>query len=233
MFRVSGTTFGRVSRAALAAVALGAAIASLQNSPASAQTAQQTAERNTSDDADDPGRVSSEHVVIAQGPYRRQVVDFHTDQPAGTIIVRTDEHFLYLVLSGNRAMRYGIGVGRVGFRWSGTVNVTRKTEWPDWTPPAAMVARQPYLPRFMAGGPGNPLGARAMYLGSTEYRIHGTNQPETIGQSVSSGCFRLANGDVVDLFSRVNIGAKVIIEQGADNNEVAIGPATGGEQPSN
>ena len=115
----------------------------------------------------------------------------------------------------NRALRYGIGVGREGFQWSGQVTIARKAEWPDWTPPPEMIARQPYLPRFMAGGPGNPLGARAMYLGGTVYRIHGTNQPETIGQSVSSGCFRLANGDVVDLYSRVNVGTKVIVRHAA------------------
>src|SRR5581483_6992823 len=121
------------------------------------------------------------------------------------------ERFLYLIESPSRAVRYGIGVGRDGFTWSGILRITRKAEWPDWTPPAEMIARQPYLPRWMAGGPGNPLGARAMYLGGTVYRIHGTNAPETIGHQVSSGCIRMVNEDVIDLYSRVNVGAKVIV----------------------
>jgi lipoprotein-anchoring transpeptidase ErfK/SrfK len=128
--------------------------------------------------------------------------------------------YLYYVLGGGQAVRYGIGVGRDGFTWSGTQAVTRKAEWPDWTPPPEMIARQPYLPRHMAGGPGNPLGARAMYLGGTVYRIHGTNAPETIGTHVSSGCIRLTNQDVSDLYSRVNVGTKVIVlpmDRRADN----------------
>ena len=125
----------------------------------------------------------------------------------------TAERHLYLVQGNGRAMRYGIGVGREGFQWQGLVNITRKAEWPDWTPPPEMIARQPYLPRFMAGGPGNPLGARAMYLGTTVYRIHGTNRPDTIGTAVSSGCFRLVNADVADLYERVPVGTKVIIRQ--------------------
>jgi lipoprotein-anchoring transpeptidase ErfK/SrfK len=120
-------------------------------------------------------------------------------------------------MPGNRAIRYGIGVGRDGFRWSGTQAITKKAEWPDWTPPAEMIARQPYLPRFMAGGETNPLGARAMYLGSTIYRIHGTNAPSTIGTRVSSGCIRLTNDDVADLYSRVNVGTKVIVLNTADH----------------
>ena len=127
------------------------------------------------------------------------------------MIIDTGNTFLYFVLNGGQAMRYGIGVGREGFTWSGEQAVARKTEWPDWRPPADMLSRQPYLPRFMAGGPGNPLGARAMYLGETEYRIHGTNKPDTIGKRVSSGCIRLTNEDVVDLYERVKIGAKVIV----------------------
>ena len=115
--------------------------------------------------------------------------------------------------AGGRALRYGIGVGRDGFQWQGLLNITRKAEWPDWTPPPEMIARQPYLPRFMAGGPGNPLGARAMYLGTTVYRIHGTNRPDTIGTAVSSGCFRLVNADVADLYERVPVGTKVIVRQ--------------------
>ena len=142
---------------------------------------------------------------------RRQVVSYATREAPGTIIIDTPNTYLYLVLGGGQAMRYGIGVGRDGFTWSGTQSVTRKAEWPDWTPPPEMIARQPYLPRHMAGGPGNPLGARAMYLGGTVYRIHGTNAPETIGTHVSSGCIRLTNEDVSDLYSRVNVGTRVVV----------------------
>jgi lipoprotein-anchoring transpeptidase ErfK/SrfK len=123
------------------------------------------------------------------------------------------ERFLYVVQGNSRALRYGIGVGRDGFQWSGLLKITRKSEWPDWNPPPEMIARQPYLPRFMAGGPGNPLGARALYLGNTVYRIHGTNQPQTIGQSISSGCFRLVNSDVIDLYDRIPVGTKVVVHQ--------------------
>jgi lipoprotein-anchoring transpeptidase ErfK/SrfK len=168
----------------------------------------------TLDIGDEPGRVSTEEVVIEDGPFARQMVFFRSNETPGTLVVHTSERFLYLVMGGNRALRYGIGVGREGFTWSGLVKVSRKAEWPDWTPPPEMIQRQPYLPRFMAGGPGNPMGARALYLGSTVYRIHGTNQPETIGHAVSSGCFRLANGDVIDLYSRVPAGAKVVIRHG-------------------
>jgi len=142
---------------------------------------------------------------------RRQVVNYATREAPGTVIIDTPNTYLYYVLGNGQAMRYGIGVGRDGFTWSGMQSVTKKAEWPDWTPPPEMIARQPYLPRHMAGGPGNPLGARAMYLGGTVYRIHGTNAPETIGTHVSSGCIRLTNQDVIDLYSRVNIGAKVIV----------------------
>lgn len=142
---------------------------------------------------------------------RRQVVAYDSNQPAGTIVIDTSNTYLYYVLGGGRAIRYGVGVGREGFTWSGSETITRKAEWPDWHPPARMIARQPYLPRFMAGGPGNPLGARAMYLGSTEYRIHGTNDPSTIGKFVSSGCIRLTNEDVEDLFSRARVGTRVVV----------------------
>ncbi|WP_342735099.1 L,D-transpeptidase [Bradyrhizobium sp. B117] len=142
---------------------------------------------------------------------RKQIVGFDRSEPAGTIVIDTGNTYLYYVLGNGRAIRYGVGVGREGFTWSGVQNVSRKAEWPDWHPPAQMIARQPYLPRFVAGGPGNPLGARAMYLGSSEYRIHGTNDPTTIGKFVSSGCIRMTNEDVTDLFSRVNIGAKVVV----------------------
>jgi lipoprotein-anchoring transpeptidase ErfK/SrfK len=142
---------------------------------------------------------------------RRQIVSFDRNEPAGTIVIDTGNTYLYYVLGNGRAIRYGVGVGREGFTWSGVQSVARKAEWPDWHPPAEMIARQPYLPRFVAGGPGNPLGARAMYLGSSEYRIHGTNDPTTIGKFVSSGCIRLTNEDVTDLFNRVNVGAKVVV----------------------
>ncbi|WP_155413285.1 L,D-transpeptidase [Rhodopseudomonas palustris] len=142
---------------------------------------------------------------------RRTVVSYQTNQPAGTIVIDTANTYLYYVLGGGRAIRYGVGVGREGFTWSGVQTITRKAEWPDWRPPAEMIARQPYLPRFMAGGPGNPLGARAMYLGSTTYRIHGTNDPATIGKFVSSGCIRLTNEDVEDLFNRAGVGTRVVV----------------------
>ena len=162
---------------------------------------------------EEPGRVPTADEEQLDPTFRRQPVYFRTTEPPGTIIIHTDERFLYLVLGDNRALRYGIGVGRDGFQWSGLQKISRKAEWPDWTPPAEMIQRQPYLPRFMAGGPGNPMGAAALYLGQTVYRIHGTNQPQTIGYAVSSGCFRLVNSDVADLYSRVPVGTKVIIRQ--------------------
>src|ERR1700742_195436 len=143
---------------------------------------------------------------------RRQVVSYNGREAPGTIIIDTPNTYLYLVMGNGQAMRYGIGVGRDGFTWSGIQSITKKAEWPDWTPPPEMIQRQPYLPRQMAGGPGNPLGARAMYLGGTVYRIHGTNAPATIGTHVSSGCIRLTNEDVSDLYSRVNVGTKVIVK---------------------
>jgi lipoprotein-anchoring transpeptidase ErfK/SrfK len=142
---------------------------------------------------------------------RRAVVAFNTAEAPGTVIIDTGNTALYYVLGQGRAIRYGVGVGREGFTWAGVQTITRKAEWPDWHPPAEMIARQPYLPRFMAGGPGNPLGARAMYLGTSEYRIHGTNDPSTIGKFVSSGCIRLTNEDVSDLFSRVDVGTRVVV----------------------
>jgi lipoprotein-anchoring transpeptidase ErfK/SrfK len=143
--------------------------------------------------------------------FRRQIVAYNTSEPPGTIVIDTPNTYLYYVLGNGRAVRYGIGVGREGFTWSGVQNVARKQEWPDWHPPVEMIARQPYLPRFMAGGPGNPLGARAMYLGNSLYRIHGTNAPDTIGKRVSSGCIRLTNENVIDLFNRVSVGSKVVV----------------------
>jgi lipoprotein-anchoring transpeptidase ErfK/SrfK len=142
---------------------------------------------------------------------RRQVVNYRTSEAPGTIIIDTPNTFLYLVMPGGKAMRYGIGVGREGFTWAGTKTIERKAEWPDWTPPPEMIQRQPYLPRFVAGGDGNPLGARAMYLSGSVYRIHGTNAPESIGTQVSSGCIRLLNEDVIDLYNRVHVGSKVVV----------------------
>jgi len=147
--------------------------------------------------------------------FRRALVHFRTTEPSGTIIVDTANTYLYLVLSNGKAIRYGIGVGREGFTWSGTEKVSRMAEWPDWRPPEEMIDREPYLPRFMAGGPTNPLGARTLYLGKTVYRIHGTNQPSTIGTFVSSGCIRLTNEDVMDLYRRVRVGTLVVVLPGA------------------
>ena len=156
---------------------------------------------------------SEDEVTTAELPARlkRQIVSYATREAPGTIIIDTPNTYLYYVLGGGQAIRYGIGVGRDGFTWSGVQSITKKAEWPDWTPPPEMIARQPYLPRQMAGGPGNPLGARAMYLGGTVYRIHGTNAPQTIGTHISSGCIRLTNQDVADLYSRVSVGTKVIV----------------------
>jgi lipoprotein-anchoring transpeptidase ErfK/SrfK len=151
------------------------------------------------------------NVDILPERLRRTTVALSANEAPGTIIIDTGNTVLYYVLGQGRAIRYGVGVGREGFTWSGVRTITNKAEWPDWHPPAQMIARQPYLPRFMAGGPGNPLGARAMYLGASDYRIHGTNDPTTIGKFVSSGCIRLTNEDVTDLFNRVAIGAKVVV----------------------
>lgn len=141
----------------------------------------------------------------------REVVTYEGMERPGTIIVNTQERRLYLVLEGRQAMRYGIGVGREGFEWAGTQTISRMAEWPDWTPPPEMIARRPDLPRFMPGGPSNPLGARALYLGSSLYRIHGSNEPHTIGQAVSSGCIRMLNDDVIDLYTRVRVGTRVVV----------------------
>jgi lipoprotein-anchoring transpeptidase ErfK/SrfK len=143
--------------------------------------------------------------------FRRTLVDYYTKEPAGTIVIDTPNTYLYLVLGNGKALRYGIGVGREGFTWSGSERISRLAEWPDWNPPEQMIERQPYLPRFMAGGEGNPLGARALYLGDTLYRIHGTNQPSTIGSFVSSGCIRLTNEDIMDLYKRVKVGTRVVV----------------------
>ena len=144
--------------------------------------------------------------------YARQIVDFETTLAAGSVLVDTSDRFLYYIMGDGKAMRYGVGVGREGFEWTGTNRISRKAEWPGWTPPAAMRARQPGLPAYMPGGPDNPLGARAMYIGSTLYRLHGTSDPYSIGQAVSSGCIRLMNEDVIDLYERVKVGALVVVQ---------------------
>ena len=164
------------------------------------------------DPGDQPGLVADDSFQL-DPEWQKQMVLYRTTEAPGTVIISTAERHLYLIQPGGRALRYGIGVGRDGFQWQGLLSITKKAEWPDWTPPPEMVQRQPYLPRFMAGGPGNPLGARAMYLGATVYRIHGTNQPGTIGTKISSGCFRLVNTDVADLYDRVPVGTKVIVRQ--------------------
>jgi lipoprotein-anchoring transpeptidase ErfK/SrfK len=152
----------------------------------------------------------------ARADLRRATVDFRSNEAPGTIIIDTPNTYLYFVLPGGKAIRYGIGVGREGFTWSGVKTVERKAEWPDWTPPPEMIARSPYLPRFTAGGEGNPLGARAMYLSGTFYRIHGTNAPWSIGSRATSGCIRMVNDDVIDLYNRVKVGTKVVVLPAAE-----------------
>ncbi len=156
-----------------------------------------------------PGAEPAQPAVDAR--FRRQVVSYTGREKAGTVVINTQERMLYLVQDDGTAIRYGIGVGRPGFTWAGVKRVSAKREWPDWRPPTEMLKRRPDLPRYMPGGPDNPLGARAMYLGSSLYRIHGSNEPWTIGQAVSSGCIRMRNEDVVDLYSRVKVGTKVIV----------------------
>ena len=143
----------------------------------------------------------------------REIVSYYGKQAPGTIVVDTKERRLYFVMPDGKAMRYGVGVGRPGFEWGGSMAITRKQEWPTWTPPPQMIKRRPDLPRFMPGGPENPMGARAMYLGSSLYRIHGSNEPETIGQAVSSGCIRMINDDVIDLFERARVGTRVVVQR--------------------
>ncbi len=198
-------TYGSLT--ALAAIAvLTCGSAQAQQLAFSAPVQSRVAPAHANFDAD----IGNEDATLAPR-LQRQVVDYPSREAAGTIIVDTAHTYLYLVLGHGKALRYGIGVGREGFTWSGVKSVQRKAEWPDWFPPAEMIARQPYLPRMTAGGPGNPLGARALYIGGTVYRIHGTNDPTTIGKNVSSGCIRLTNDDVIDLFNRVQVGAKVIV----------------------
>jgi lipoprotein-anchoring transpeptidase ErfK/SrfK len=154
--------------------------------------------------------------------FHRQIVNFTTTEPAGTVIIDTPNTYLYLMLGNGKAIRYGVGVGRDGFTWSGSERISNMKEWPDWHPPKEMIERQPYLPRFMAGGETNPLGARALYLGNTVYRIHGTNQPSTIGSFVSSGCIRLTNDDIEDLYNRVNVGTRVVVLPGSNPDAAAL-----------
>jgi lipoprotein-anchoring transpeptidase ErfK/SrfK len=167
--------------------------------------------------------VSSQSDDAAEVPahLRRQVIAYATHEAPGTIVIDTPNTSLYYVLGGGKAIRYGIGVGREGFTWSGVKSVERKAEWPDWVPPAEMLERQPYLPRFMAGGVTNPLGARAMYLGGTFYRIHGTNAPSTIGSRATAGCIRMVNEDVIDLYDRVKVGTKVVVLPAAERRAAA------------
>jgi lipoprotein-anchoring transpeptidase ErfK/SrfK len=187
------------------------ALSSAANAQALAYSPNDPAAAFPQNDATDDAMISGGDESAVPERLRRAVVAFDGGEAAGTVVIDTSNTVLYYVLGGGRAIRYGVGVGREGFTWSGVQKVTRKAEWPDWHPPVQMIARQPYLPRFMAGGPGNPLGARAMYLGASEFRIHGTNDPSTIGKFVSSGCIRLTNEDVSDLFNRVNVGTKVVV----------------------
>jgi lipoprotein-anchoring transpeptidase ErfK/SrfK len=212
---LTGTATSRARRTVhRAAMALAVAGAALWVTETQAQVVAMTIEQNSEAvertvDRSVPSEADGSAVVAAR--LQRQVVDYPTSEAPGTVVVDTPHTYLYFVLGGGRAIRYGIGVGRDGFTWSGTKTIERKSEWPDWLPPADMLERQPYLPRFMAGGPGNPLGARAMYLSGSVYRIHGTNKPSSIGQHVSSGCIRMLNEDVIDLYGRTRIGTKVVV----------------------
>lgn len=217
-------TFSRTVRAA----ALGGMAAAMLLAAAPAQASQKGllsifggwGNRQQTIEVRDTGRTPEQHAsreyqvrtgLSRNSPFARRIVNVRTEHAPGTIIIDTNQRYLYLVQPNGKAVRYGVGVGRPGFEWAGTHTVTRKEEWPDWRPPAEMRARQPYLPVFMPGGPSNPLGARALYLGSTLYRIHGTNEAMTIGQAVSSGCIRMLNADVIDLYQRVDVGTKVIV----------------------
>ena len=182
---------------------------------APAEPEESAEQRQASLPVNDPDDVALGYAEAQHAPidpkYERQVVAYEGKEAPGTIVIDTPNKFLYLVEEGGKALRYGIGVGRPGFTWSGVKTISAKHEWPDWRPPEEMVRRQPNLPRFMAGGPENPLGARAMYLGSSLYRIHGSNEPWTIGHNVSSGCIRMRNADVIDLYGRVQVGTKVVV----------------------
>ena len=231
------------SRVANALVFLSAVLLAptIFSSAASAQTLSYASTQQNSFPSDQTYQATASDQGILPERLRRAVVAFNTTEAPGTIIIDTGHTTLYYVLGQGRAIRYGVGVGRKGFTWSGVQTISRKAEWPDWYPPSEMIARQPYLPRFVAGGPGNPLGARAMYLGSSEYRIHGTNDPSTIGKFVSSGCIRLTNEDVEDLFSRVAVGTKVvvlpknapIVARGGDiMTRITVGPGSSHPRPA-
>jgi lipoprotein-anchoring transpeptidase ErfK/SrfK len=202
MTKLFGLASGIFTAAVVAMISAPASVQAqpLSYAPAYGQTQSAPSLRGDSDDD-----------FVLPERFQRANVPYATHEAPGTVIVDTGNTYLYYILGNGRAIRYGVGVGREGFTWSGVQAVSRKAEWPDWNPPAEMIARQPYLPRFMAGGPGNPLGARAMYLGNSIYRIHGTNDPSTIGKFVSSGCIRMTNDDVIDLFSRVGVGARVVV----------------------
>jgi lipoprotein-anchoring transpeptidase ErfK/SrfK len=201
------------------ASAQGLSYASVPQSSFPADNIIMSNEPAVTDDSDGSSSVLPERL-------RRTEIAFNTREAPGTVIIDTGNTALYYVLGQGRAIRYGVGVGREGFTWTGSQRVSRMKEWPDWFPPKEMIGRQPYLPRFMAGGDTNPLGARALYLGNTEYRIHGTNQPSTIGTFVSSGCIRLTNDDISDLYTRVNVGTRVVVLPGASSPVSSATPAT-------
>jgi lipoprotein-anchoring transpeptidase ErfK/SrfK len=211
--KVTASGAGRAARGGGIAVAVATAVA-LWSGGANAQVLAMTSQQNVGSvglEASSSQTFRPESEVDVAARLRRQIVEYSTAEAPGTVIVDTPHTYLYFVLGGGRAIRYGIGVGRDGFTWSGVKTIERKSEWPDWLPPADMLQRQPYLPRFMAGGPGNPLGARAMYLSGSVYRIHGTNKPSSIGTHVSSGCIRMLNEDVIDLYGRTHVGTKVVV----------------------
>jgi lipoprotein-anchoring transpeptidase ErfK/SrfK len=201
----------RAAGAALIATAAIAWTSAAQSQVIAASIPTLAPDRNSLRQNDYTGTDDSDDGSNLPARLQRQIVDYRSTEAPGTIIIDTPHTYLYFIFGGDKAIRYGIGVGREGFTWSGVKTIERKMEWPDWIPPADMLRRQPYLPRFMAGGPGNPLGARAMYLAGTVYRIHGTNAPDTIGQQVSSGCIRMLNEDVIDLYQRAHVGTKVIV----------------------
>jgi lipoprotein-anchoring transpeptidase ErfK/SrfK len=210
---ITASGAGRAARSVGIALAVAAA-AAMWNGSAGAQILAMTSEQSFgSFGREAPSNLTFRPESAADVParLRHQIVEYSTAEAPGTVIVDTPHTYLYFVLGSGKAVRYGIGVGRDGFTWSGVKTIERKSEWPDWLPPAEMLQRQPYLPRFMAGGPGNPLGARAMYLSGSVYRIHGTNKPSSIGTHVSSGCIRMLNEDVIDLYGRTHVGTKVVV----------------------
>jgi len=220
---------GRVT--GIAAIVAGSLIGMTSAQAQVFATLQQPYAGSSTGSAESVQTISDEATATSEVParLRRQVVEYPTAEAPGTVIVDTPNTYLYFVLGSGKAIRYGIGVGRDGFTWSGTKTVERKSEWPDWLPPAEMLQRQPYLPRFMAGGPGNPLGALALYLSGTVYRIHGTNKPSSIGKHVSSGCIRMLNEDVIDLYARAPIGTKVVVLP-VSHSQIAMASLTPGRE---